>query len=131
MCQQTSSQALMAKLAEGSTEVMRVVFQISQEGERIDPYNARSNAALDALENLGIRGSRLWNLYDALCDRNIGKLIAVLRAQQLGMIKGEEIVNAADNRALAKQLQLPWTGIDAADVLWRVRQRLPDFAAGY
>ena len=47
------------------------------------------------------------------------------------MIKGEEIVNAADNRALAKQLQLPWTGIDAADVLWRVRQRLPDFAAGY
>jgi hypothetical protein len=110
---------------------MRVVFQISQEGERIDPYNARSNAALDALENLGIRGSRLWNLYDALCDRNIGKLIAVLRAQQLGMIKGEEIVNAADNRALAKQLQLPWTGIDAADVLWRVRQRLPNFAAGY
>jgi hypothetical protein len=73
------------------------------------------------LDTLGIYEHRIWGLYKDVCDCHLGKMIAVLRANQLGQLAG---VNA---HALNHAIDNYGDGIDLNAVVEAVKSRLPNF----
>lgn len=72
------------------------------------------------LDTLGIWGDKIRQLHE-MCDRNIAKMIAVLRAYQLGQLANvtrEKLVHAIANHG---------EGIDLEAVLTAVKKKLPRF----
>lgn len=73
------------------------------------------------LDTLEIYNERIYMLWSDVCGRDMGKMIAVLRAYQLGQLAGVNAValnHAIDNRG---------DGIDLAAVVEAVRSRLTNF----
>ncbi len=60
-------------------------------------------------------------LWSDVCGRDIGKMIAVLRAHQLGELAG------VDAKALNHAINNRGAGVDLGVVLEAVRGRLPNF----
>lgn len=110
------------KLAEGNPGALTACVDIMKLAAQIDPDNAfGSLGVLLDLDQHGIYGSRIWELYDRVCDRDMVKLVTLFRAYQLGQLAGIEA--SAINRAIDEGAVLDH---DAA--LAAVRERLPNFA---
>jgi hypothetical protein len=57
---------------------------------RIDPSNGFGPlGAVVTLHSSGIKGNKINLLFNSICQGNIARLIAILRAVQLGLIKTE------------------------------------------
>jgi len=73
------------------------------------------------MDTLGIYEERIWGLYEDVCGGEPGKVIALLRAYQLGQLAGvtlEALNHAIDNRG---------DGLDLEAVVEAVKGRLPNF----
>lgn len=69
----------------------------------------------------GIYGSRLYQVWNDVCGRNVSKMIALTRANQLGQLAGitDEVIDHAIDH---------WgQGIDWKAVFDAVMDRLPEF----
>lgn len=116
-----AAESMITKLAEGVPAAVAVLAEILERGAEIDPYSfAGSFSGLLKLDSLRIYGSDIWTLYKRVCDEDIVKTLAVLRAQQLGIIRSENIHAAIKGGML-----------NPDGILEQVRERLPNFAAGY
>lgn len=109
-------------MSEGNPGAVTACVELLKHGEHIDPDAAFGG--LDpflGLDTLHIWGSRLYMLWNDVCDRDVGKMIAVLRAYQFGQLAGADIQtihHAIDNRG---------EGLNLDAVVSAVQECLPNF----
>lgn len=111
------------KLAEGNPGAITVLAEIIKYGACVDPdalFGQTSLAYSLNLDSQHIYGSYIWVLYKNVCQENIVKFMAVLRAVQLGLISAEEVYYAILNQGICIQSSLE-------QISNKVKKRLPSF----
>jgi hypothetical protein len=107
----------------GNPGALTACMQLVRYGEVVDPDAFGGGlSSLLLMDTLGIYEERIYMLWNDVCNRDIGKMVAVLRANQLGQLAGVDkkaITHAIDNRG---------DGIDIDAVVEAVKNRLPRFA---
>lgn len=115
-----NAQSAIAKLSEGNPGALNVCCQLYQETPEIDPDAAFGGlSSLLALDTLGIYGAEIWMLFKDVCGQNLSRTVAVLRANQLGLLSDAKLKRAIQNRG---------EGVDTAEMFNAVCDRLPNFA---
>lgn len=110
------------KMSDGNPGAATVLMQMLQKGGEIDPDDFMGGlGSVLALDSLGIYGSNIWVLYKDICGQEVNKMVAVLRAHQLGFISGNLILKASDERINGIEL------IDVNSLYSKVKERLPRF----
>ncbi len=117
---------ILVEMAEGNPGALTVMMQMMERAEEIDPDSVLGAIGpLCGLDTLDCYGPKIWMLYKDVCNEDIIKVFAVLRAHQLGFIS-DTVINAAisNSRRLGDSEKL-----NVDDCLKRVRKQLPMFAA--
>lgn len=115
-------------MSHGNPGAMAACSELLDKGDQVDPNSFSGGlSSLLILDTLGIYEERIFKLWDGVCGKHIGKMIAVLRAYQLGQLAGvdmETLNHAIDNRGAgidldavvkAVQEQLPWFNLEAGN----------------
>jgi hypothetical protein len=69
------------------------MIELLSSNRRIDPSNGFGPLAVVTLPS-GIKGNKINLLFNSICQGNIARLIAILRAVQLGLICKTEVHQA-------------------------------------
>ena len=111
---------IIAKLADGNPGAARVMADMFVQTPEIDPQNMLGGrGSVLFLDMLGIYGSRIWMLYKDVCGQDMKKMLAALRAVQMGLRTRSELLSAVDGG----------TKFDADAALSDVKGKLAAFAA--
>lgn len=116
---------MMMKMAEGNPGAVTALMAILRDGNIIDPQAWSGNgglAAIMSLDEYEIYGGRIWCLYKDVCNKNILKCIAVIRAVQCGIITREQLNHAVDNRG---------AGLCLSNIVDKVKSTLSDFGKAW
>jgi hypothetical protein len=120
-----NGQQVVIAMAGGNPGALNVCVRILKEGGVIDPDDAFGGlGTILALDALGIHEERIWLLYKDVCRQDLAKMIAVLRARQLGQLAGA--TEAAINHAMDHGGQ----GLDLDKILDAVQAKFPRFNGG-
>lgn len=112
----------MSKLSGGNPGALTVLIHVFKENESIDPDDAfKGLGPILSLDTLGIYDERIWMLYKDVCREDLAKMLAVLRAWQLGFLGFDKLNHAIDNYG---------EGIDMPSLVSQVKERLPKFGRG-
>lgn len=88
-----------AALAENDEGAEAVLYLAAYIAGTLDPENLQAFwGPLLLLDQLGIYGARIWNLYEA-CGHKTSTVIGVLHATELGIISREALDTAIGHRA--------------------------------
>lgn len=110
---------VMQIMSDGNPGALTVMCDIIGKGSSIDPANALGGFGnILNLDTHGIYGARIWQLFKDVCDRNLNRMIGLLRAVQLGYLPERDLHYAIDNNG---------KGLDIPALLERVKKRLPKF----
>jgi hypothetical protein len=91
--EETSKRLL--NLCENNSAAYKCVMQLLSSNKRIDPSNGFGPlGALITLHSSNITGNNINLLFNSVCQGNVARLIAVLRAIQLGIICKTEVLIA-------------------------------------
>lgn len=121
---QMSLRDVVMALAGGNPGALNVCMSIVMKGAEIDPDSALGPlGALLSLDQHRIYGSEIWMLFKDVCGQSLPKMLACLRAVQLGGLAG------VTSEALLSAIQNRGAGVDAAAALAAVKERLPRFDA--
>lgn len=99
-----------------------ICLDLLREGSKVDPddiFQGFSN--LLQLDTMGIWDEQIYTLYKDVCKSNVSKVIALLRAYQLGQLAG------ATEEAIKYAIAHRGEGIDIDAVVKAVKNRLPAF----
>lgn len=108
----------------GNPGAATVCMKILNDSPAIDPDAAGMGLlSLLALDSLGIHDSRIWMFYKDCCGSDLAKMLAVMRAYQLGQLAG--VTESAINHAIDNY----GVGIDLDAAMKAVQERLPRFNA--
>ena len=112
------------KMSEGNPGAMRVLFEMVQlQSNEIDPDAFMGGMEkILSLDTLEIYGSAIYVLHNDICERNMIKMFAVLRAHQLGFLNGG-LLRDACNRQDRSGKDI----IDVDGLYTKVKERLPNF----
>lgn len=109
-------------MSNGNPGALSVCMQILEQGSIIDPQDAFGGfGALMQLDMLGIYDERIWMFYKDVCAQHLGKMLAVIRANQSGQVveaNKDSIAHAIDNYG---------DGLDVEAVVEALKQKLPTF----
>lgn len=87
-----------AALAENDEVAEAVLYLAAYIAGTLDPENLQAFwGPLLLLDQLGIYGARIWNLYEA-CGHKTSTVIGVLHATELGIISREALEAAIDHQ---------------------------------
>lgn len=75
------------KIGGGHAGAASVLGEVVLNCRHIDPNVDHPFAILMQLDRLRITGVHLWNLYNAVCDCNLIKMLALLRAVSMRLVK--------------------------------------------
>jgi hypothetical protein len=70
------------------------MIELLSSNRRIDPNGFGPLGAVVTLHSSGIKGNKINLLFNSICQGNIARLIAILRAVQLGLICKTEVHQA-------------------------------------
>ena len=109
------------KLVGGNPGATRVCCEIINKAEQIDPDSALGPlGAFLSFDSYHIYDERIWMLFKDVCERNIVKVIALLRAVQLGLLSESTLNHAIDNYG---------EGLNINECIVKVREQLPNFTS--
>lgn len=109
---------IIVAMSEGLHGATRVCAEILRDAEQIDPDNLMGGVGqLLWLDTLDIYGSKIWRFYKDLCGHDLRKMLGLMRACQLGLIRQRDLHAAIEN---------PGT-LDITSLLAQVKERLPAF----
>lgn len=123
-----SGQDILMAMSDGNPGALTACMQLLAHGGKVDPSALGGGLGILLwLDTLKIYGERLYVLWSHVCKRDSGKLIAVLRAYQLGQLAGvnEEVLNRAVDEKMRNRASADL--IDLAAVVAAVKKRLPNF----
>ena len=110
---------IIVKLVGGNLGATVACCEIIANVEHIDPDSALGPLGpLLQFDTLRIYEERIYMLFNDVCERNIVKVIALLRAVQLSMLSESVLNHAIDNRG---------EGLNVMEYVSKVKKRLPDF----
>lgn len=114
-----SFQDVVLKMGEGNPGALTVCMNLAAQAEKIDPDAALGYInPLMLLDSFGIYAERIWMLYKEVCMENVGTMLGILRANQLGFLSRDKLNHAIDHNG---------AGIDVEDLIAKVKERLPNF----
>ena len=117
-----STFAVAVKMSDGNPGAIQVIMQVLSRTD-IDPDSALGGmGAILHLDSMGIYGTDIYVLFNDICNRELSKFIAVLRACQLGFESDSKLADACSRQdgSGAKM-------IDVDGLYQKVIDRLPDF----
>lgn len=110
---------ILAKMAEGNPGAITVLIRLMKEGEAIDPQCFMGGlGAILGMDTHRVYGSKIWMLYKDVCGQDLVKMMAVLRACQLGKLTERSMLHAINNRG---------EGLDLTAILDAVKAELEEF----
>lgn len=110
---------VMLKMSEGNPGAASVCAQLMKETPQIDPDNIMGGmGVILSLDDMGVRGPKIWMLYKDVCKENLTYLNAVMRGRQLGHLSSEKIQHAIEHYG---------EGLDLPAILAKVQSELPAF----
>ena len=120
---QDTAEDIIMKMSDMNPGAISVLVNILQKTERIDPDNAMGGlGVIMMLDNNGIYGDDIFVLYCDICNSDTAKMIAVLRAVQLGFFSGNTLRDAASRQDRSGRKMVP---VD--ELCSKVKEELPDF----
>lgn len=85
-------------LCKGSSGAYKCLLNLLNSNRRIDPGNTFGPlGSIIILHSSKIEGDRIHLLFHVICKENVARLIAVLRAVQLGMLCKTKVITATEN----------------------------------
>lgn len=117
-----STMSAIVKMSDGNPGAMNVLMQLLQPNN-IDPDNVMGGmGVILTLDSIGIYGSDIYVLNSDLCERNLAKMLAVLRATQLGLFSRETLKDACHRQDYSGRELVP-----VEELYLKVKERLPNF----
>lgn len=117
-----SVQDIVMAMSGGNLSAIITCMELLSTNKKVDPDAFDSGLfSILMLDTLGIYEERIYMLWNDVCKRDVSKMIAVIRAHQLGQLAGVDSMtlnHAIDNRG---------AGIDLDAVVEAVKSRLPNF----
>ncbi len=114
-------QDVLFHVSEGNPGALQICMTILKEDKIIDPDAVLAGiGTLLRLDDMNIRGSKIWILFKDICECKISHFLGLLRANQLGYITDLEIHLAIDN-SRGKLV------FNKKETLQKVKDRLPNF----
>ena len=118
-----SAMEMVGKLSNGNPGAATALFEMLTLGAKVDPDSfAAGFTGLLNLDSFGIYGTDIYVLYSDICERNVTKTLAVLRAVQLGLFDREILKNACSRQDYSGKALVP---VD--ELLAMVQNELPNF----
>lgn len=112
-----------AKMSDGNPGAMTAMMELIANGEKIDPDSFMGGLGnILSLDTNGIYGTDIYVLFNDICDRNVARMISVLRAVQLGFLDSSKLADACSRQ--------DYSGKDMIDVIafyQQVKEQLPNF----
>lgn len=113
---------VVVKMSEGNPGAMSVLMQLLQPND-IDPDNSMGGlGVILSLDYYGIYGTDIYILNNYICDRDMVKMLAVLRATQLGLFDSNILKDACHRQDISGKSIVP---VD--ELYLKVKERLPNF----
>lgn len=114
---------VVAKMSEGNPGAMTALIEIIKKGKSIDPDDFMEGvSSILMLDTCEIYGYAIYVLHSDICDRDTKKMIAVIRAVQLGFLPKEELKKACYREDRKGKEMIP---VD--ELYLKVKERLPNF----
>lgn len=113
----TLQHAILA-VADGNDDAMQVLFEALRTHEKIDPSGHKGPfSALVAFDQKAVHGVRVFRLYKDVCQSDIVKTMACLRAVGLNILREKDLNAAIDG----------YKSINADNIVALVRVKLNGF----
>lgn len=113
---------IVVKMSDGNPGAMSALMEMLKPNN-IDPDNIMGGlGAILGLDTYGIYGTDIYILYSDICERKLPKMLAVLRACQLGLFDNNTLADACSRQDYSGRELVP---IDELYV--KVKEKLPNF----
>lgn len=111
------------KMSGGNPGAIVALTEIFKRGNRIDPDDfMQGMSSILLLDTYEIYGSAIYVLYSDICEKNLAKMMAVIRATQLGIFSSYILKDACSRQDYSGKKLIP------VDELYeKVKARLPRF----
>lgn len=118
-----SISSAISKMVEGNIGAINACISLMKEGEKIDPQNIMGGfgCILD-LDREGIYGTDIYVFWNDICNQETSKMMAVLRAVQLGFFSGRVLADACHRQDYSGRSMIP-----VEELYKKVIERLPAF----
>lgn len=115
---------IVMKMSDGNLGAINVLMQLlSQATNDIDPDNLlRGFGAILQLDSIGIYGTDIYILNNDICGRELPKMLAVLRATQLGLFSRDILKDACHRQDRSGRNLVP-----VEELYLKVKEQLPNF----
>lgn len=114
---------IIIKMSEGNPGAMTALMEILSIGKMIDPDDHFEGlCAILELDAHGIYGTDIYVLYSDICNKNLAKTLAVIRATQFGFFDGNLLANACHRQDYSGREIVP-----VEELYQRVKEKLPNF----
>lgn len=116
---------VVTKMSDGNPGAAITLMQMLKTGSTIDPDGfAGGLGFILLLDTYGIYGSDIYVLNNDICDSNMNKTCAVLRACQLGLFSSSTLKDACSRQDRSGKKMIPVDELYA-----KVKEQLPNFDA--
>lgn len=96
------------KMAEGNLGAMNACVDLFMLCEKIDPQNILGGFDyILNLDSIGIYGTDIYVFLNDICENNIAKMIAVLKAVQFGLFDGTVLADACHRQDYSGREMVP------------------------
>lgn len=111
------------KMVEGNIGALNACMSLMKEGEKVEPQSSMGGfgCILD-LDREGIYGTDIYVCWSDICNRETSKMIAVLKAVQLGFFSGRILADACHRQDYSGRSMVP-----VEELYEKVIERLPKF----
>ena len=113
---------IILKMSNGNIGAAKVVVECLQPNN-IDPDNMMGSLSpILQMDTLGIYGEHIYILYNDICEGNLAKMLAVLRAVQMGIFDANILKEACSRQDRSGKGLVP-----VEELYLKVKERLPNF----
>lgn len=113
---------MVVKMADSNLGAMRVIVEIFNRPD-IDPDNALPGIGpILLLDQYGIYGTDIYVLFADICEHDLVKTLAVLRATQMGLFDYNILKDACHRQDRSGKQLIP-----VEELYLKVKERLPNF----
>ena len=114
---------VVVKMSNCNPGAMNVIMLLLTEGSNIDANDVMGGMGkILLLDTYGIYGTDIYVLYNDICERNLSKMVAVIRATQLGLFNSNILKDACSRQDYSGRKLVP---LD--ELCQKVKERLPLF----
>ena len=118
-----NAKSAVIKMCEGNPGAITALMEILKCAKQVDPDDFMGGLGkILALDTLEIHGTNIYVLWNDICDKNTSKMIAVLRANQLGFISDQILKDACHRQDRSGREIIP-----VEELYVKVVERFPRF----